>query len=277
MNDRAEQTATELQRKDISDFTSAHYSELLQLAKASYRFVGYDEVRQDRKVILWRHDCDVSLNRALRLAMIERDHSVISTFFLNPHCEFYNLLEKEQTRIVRKIISLGHRIGLHFDAAYYELESEDDLARLVSLEAKLLRDWFGADISAFSFHNPTEFLLSCDKDTYGGLVNCYSRAFRSTVPYCSDSNGYWRFHRLWDVLQRAQDPCLQVLTHPEWWQETPMYPRERISRSVYGRAKAVLAAYDQLLETHGRRNYSGPAEVSGQTIDIQAEVRNDPV
>jgi hypothetical protein len=276
MNDRAAQTATELQ-PDISDFTAAHYSELLQLAKASYRFVGFDEVRQDRNVILWRHDCDVSLNRALRLAEIERDHSVTSTYFLNPHSEFYNLLEKEQTRIVRRIVSLGHRLGLHFDAAYYELESEVDLARLLSVEAKLLTDWFDADISAFSFHNPTEFLLSCDKETYGGLMNCYSRAFRLTVPYCSDSSGYWRFDRLRDVLHRAQDPCLQVLTHPEWWQETPMYPRERICRSVYGRADAVLSSYDKLLETHGRRNDSGPAGNSGQTRNNRAGAKDDSV
>jgi len=258
MNDRAGQTGKELQPEDINDFTTAHYSELLQLAKAAYQFVGYDEVRHDRKVILWRHDCDVSLNRALRLAMIEHDQSVMSTFFLNPHCEFYNLLEKEQTKIVRQIMSLGHRIGLHFDAEYYDLDSEDDLSQLVSAEAKLLREWFGAQISAFSFHNPTKFLLSCDKDIYGDLVHCYSRSFRSTVPYCSDSNGHWRFHRLWDVLERAEKPCLQILTHPEWWQETPMQPRERISRSVYGRAQAVLASYDKLLETHGRRNDSGP-------------------
>src|SRR5438046_1254770 len=166
----------------------------------------------------------------------------MSTFYLKPHCEYYNLLAKEQTRIVRQIMARGNRSGLHFDATYYELESEDDLSDLVNVEAKLLSDWFGADISAFSFHNPTPFLLSCEKETYGGLVNCYSRFFRTNVPYCSDSNGYWRFHRLWDVLQVAQDPCLQVLTHPEWWQETPMYPRERICRSVYGRAEAVLTS-----------------------------------
>jgi hypothetical protein len=259
LSDRHEPTSPELRAKDLTDFTSAHYSELLELAKAAYLFVGYDEVRQNRKVILWRHDCDVSLNRALRLAMIEHEKGVISTFFLNPHSDFYNLLEREQTRIVKQIVALGHRIGLHFDAAYYDLSSEDELSELVKREAELLGEWFATDISAFSFHNPTEFLLSCEKESYGGLVNCYSRSFRSMVPYCSDSNGYWRFKRLWDVLERAEEPCLQVLTHPEWWQETPMYPRERISRSVYGRAEAVLASYDKLLETHGRRNDAGPA------------------
>jgi hypothetical protein len=259
VSDELEQAEKNLSARDIGDFTTAHYGELLRLAKASYQFVSYDEAGRDGKTILWRHDCDVSLNRALRLAKIERDNSVISTFFLNPHSEFYNLLEKEQTRLVKEIVSFGHRLGLHFDAAYYDLESENDLSSRVAFEAELLRGLFGGDISAFSFHNPTDFLLSFEHDSYGGLINCYSKSLRSTVSYCSDSNGSWRFQRLWDVLARAEAPRLQVLTHPEWWQETAMFPRERISRSVHGRAEAVLASYDRLLEAHGRRNEAGPA------------------
>ena len=155
--------------------------------------------------------------------------------------------------------SLGHDIGLHFDAAYYDIQSESQLDELVECEAAWLQDWFGDKPVAFSFHNPTEFLLSCERDTYGGLINCYSRTFKDTIPYCSDSNGYWRFRRLRDVLEIAQDPCLQVLTHPSWWQEKPLHPRERVFRSVYGRADATLRLYDNILETHGRENLAGPA------------------
>jgi len=109
----------------------------------------------------------------------------------------------------------------------------------------------------FSFHNPVAAHMSCEADTYGGLVNCYSRRFKTEVSYCSDSNGYWRFRRLQDVLTDATDSCLQILTHPGWWQETAMPPRQRIFRSVYGRAKTTMRLYDAGLDAHGRQNISG--------------------
>ncbi len=237
------------------DFTTAQYAQLLRLARSNYKFIGYRKLALGEKFVLWRHDCDYSLNRSLRLAQIEHQESVKATYFLNPHCEFYNLLEKEQAQIVKEILTLGHDIGLHFDAAYYDVQSEGQLDALVEREASWLADWFGVKPVAFSFHNPTEFLLSCDQDNYGGLPNCYSKTFKTKIPYCSDSNGYWRFRRLWDVLESAQDPCLQVLTHPGWWQEAAATPRERIFRSVDGRAVAVMRAYDKGLEAYGRTNY----------------------
>ena len=241
------------------DFTTVQYAQLLRLAKLNYKFIGYRELVLGEKFVLWRHDCDYSLNRSLRLARIEHQESVKATYFLNPHCEFYNLLEKEQAQIVKEILALGHDIGLHFDAAFYDIQSEDQLDALVAREASWIVNWFGVKPAAFSFHNPTDFLLACDHDNYGGLPNCYSKTFRTTIPYCSDSNGYWRFRRLQDVLESAQDSCLQVLTHPGWWQEVAQHPRERIFRSVYGRATAIMNFYDSALDAHGRKNLAGPA------------------
>lgn len=249
----------EILMTDIKDFTVEHYTKLLELAKAQYTFIPYGEIALDQRFILWRHDCDFSLNRAKRLAVIEQEHKVRSTYFLNPHCEFYNLLEKEQAAIVEVILACGHDIGLHFDAAFYQTTSEDELDELVAKEAGWLKDWFGVEPTAFSFHNPDAFLLTCERDSYGGLINCYSRKFKDRIPYCSDSNGYWRYRRLHDVLEKAAEPCLQVLTHPGWWQDEPLYPRQRIFRSVHGRADAVMALYDNTLQAHGRENLGGPA------------------
>lgn len=244
----------------IEDFTVAHYRELLAMAKARYRFAGYQEIAFDRPFVLWRHDCDFSLNRSLRLAEIEHEHGVKATYFVNPHSEFYNPLESSQARLVTKIASLGHDIGLHFDAAYYNVRSDAELDQLVAREVGWLSDWFGAPIAAFSFHNPTPFLLSCEQERYGGAINCYSKVFKQTIRYCSDSNGYWRFQRLCDALEDPANEYLQVLTHDAWWQESPSYPRERVFRSVYGRANATMAMYDEFLHANRRDNLAGPSE-----------------
>jgi len=239
---------------NIDDFTINEYVDLIRIAKSNYRFVDYNLTELKGNFILMRHDCDFSLNRALRIAQIENDNSVISTFFINPHCEFYNVLEKSQTKILKKILELGHNIGLHFDLFYYDVSSEDQLNDLVGKEAQWLQSLLECKIKAFSYHNPSNLCLTWDQIEYGGLINCYSNFFQNNVPYCSDSNGYWRFRRLRDVLEQATDPCLQILTHPGWWQEKPMLPRERILRAVKGRASALMKMYDNFLEEAGRKN-----------------------
>lgn len=240
------------------DFTLSAYVELLRLAKATYAFTRYREIDVTRRFVLWRHDCDFSLNRAARLAEAESAEGVSSTYFLNPHSEFYNLLEAPQCALVRSIVALGHDVGLHFDAGAYEIASEAQLSAAVAREASWLQDWFGVSPAAVSFHNPTVGLASYEADEYGGLINCYARRFKESVPYVSDSNGFWRFRNLHDVLERAEEPCLQVLTHPEWWQDQALYPRERVFRSCYGRARATMRGYDAFIDTHGRENVAGP-------------------
>ena len=244
----------------IEDFVTERYRKLLRIAKQHYASVGYDEIPYGTRFILWRHDCDYSLNRSFRLATIEHEENVKATYFINPHCEFYNPFERSQSKLIEQILGMGHMLGLHFDAASYEADSEEKLHDKVSLESAMLKQFFGVQPKAFSFHNPTEFLLAYESEIYGGLINCYSKRFKTEVPYYSDSNGYWRFHRLQDVLVRAEAPCLQVLTHPGWWQERPMYPRQRIFRCIYDRAAATMRSYDSFLEACGRINISGESE-----------------
>ena len=242
------------------DFTVEHYRQLLQLAIKNYEVTRYADIPWGKRFVLWRHDLDNSLNRGLALAKIETEKGVKATYFINPHSEFYNIAEVAQHKIVQEILSLGHDLGLHFDAAFYDIKLEQEVDRLITQEADYLYTLFGVKPAAFSFHNPVATYLSCEADYYGGLVNCYSKRFKEEVPYCSDSNGYWRYRRLYDVLAEGKYPCLQVLTHPGWWQDKPMPPRQRIFRSAYGRAAATLHRYDDGLESHGRLNHAGAAE-----------------
>ncbi len=101
------------------DFTEEHYLSLLLLAKRNYVFVRYKEIPWGSNFILWRHDCDLSINRAFSLARIEHENEVVATYFVNPHSDFYNIYEKTQSELLQNIIGLGHDIGLHLDAAFY--------------------------------------------------------------------------------------------------------------------------------------------------------------
>jgi hypothetical protein len=242
------------------DFTETHYRQLLRSARSAYPFATYDAIPWGSRFILWRHDLDYSINRASALARIEAEEGVIATYFVNPRCEYYNILEPKQAQLLKQILNLGHRLGLHFDAAFHNIHNEEQLHSKVKQEGRWLEEAFGVRPDVFSFHNPGADNLQCDADQYGGLTNCYSQRFKTEVPYCSDSNGYWRFRRLHDVITAATDPCLQVLTHPGWWQSKQMPPRHRIFRSAYGRAKATMSAYDAGLAEHSRINHAGLTE-----------------
>jgi hypothetical protein len=86
------------------------------------------------------------------------------------------------------------------------------------------------------------------------MVNTYGAGLRKNFTYCSDSNGYWRFRRLQDVLEQAEDEKLHVLTHPVWWVPDVMSPRERLARCIDGRRDFQHRFYDQTLADYGREN-----------------------
>lgn len=238
----------------FDDFTFSEYGDLIELAKKNYSFRKYNNLDKKENFILWRHDVDLSLNYSLELAKIEKEKGVSSTFFLLPHGRFYNLLEEGSREIIKKIHELGHDIGIHFDTHYYNITEESELIKALEFEKKVFEFSLGVKPIAFSFHNTTPFTMSCKDWNYAGLINTYASYFQENVGYCSDSNGYWRYKRLKDVLKEASNERLQILTHPGWWQENAKSPSERIQSIISDRADEVWSGYRALLEKFNNEN-----------------------
>ena len=59
-----------------NDFTLETYEDLLLIAKKKFKFVSYTEAQKSDHYVLWRHDIDYSVHRALNLAQIEKKHDV---------------------------------------------------------------------------------------------------------------------------------------------------------------------------------------------------------
>ncbi len=240
---------------NINDFIVDHYIVIIKQLLIDYSFITYSEIEFDKRFVLWRHDIDFSINRAYHLAKIENKLNIRSTYFVHLQSEFYNPFEKSQHEKLKQIIDLGHCIGLHFDAGFHSVKNEVELEENINFETKFLSKSLGTDINVFSFHNPRKEILMFNKKTYAGLINCYSSLFQEKIKYISDSNGYWRFNRLKNVISESKYDSLQILTHPAWWQDKPMMPRDRIKRSINGRAKFVIDNYDQFLEKNKRKNF----------------------
>jgi hypothetical protein len=233
-------------------FTEAGYRDLLRLAKRRYTFGSFRDYRTARDgTVLWRHDLDFSVHRALALARIEAEEEVRATHFVLLHSAFYNALEPEVSERIREILTLGHELGLHFDPRFY---AAGNLDTALARERDLLQTVFDTDIHAFSLHNPDVAGWSDGRDEIAGMVNAYGSYLSGHYGYASDSNGYWRFTPLDEVIDRGGNERLHVLTHPEWWVPEPMSPRDRVSRAIDGRARRQHERYDEVMKAMGREN-----------------------
>src|SRR5690242_12696176 len=92
----------------FSDFTRENYRKILNIAKQKYTFKFFTDDLKENNWILWRHDVDYSPQSAFKLAKIESEQKIFSTYFLLLHSEFYNLLEEEVTECFKKISKMGH-------------------------------------------------------------------------------------------------------------------------------------------------------------------------
>lgn len=247
----------------FADFTEAGFRTLVRALKSGgYRFAGFGDAGKDRHAI-WRHDVDFSMHRAVRLAEIEADEGVSATYFVNPHCTFYNPFEPEIVRLLERLQALGHEIGLHFDTEAYPVRdwTKASLLPAVARERALVEGLIGKQVRVMSWHNPGfSNLLTFDGIEIGGLLNAYAAPLRRDYVYCSDSNGYWR-HEPMPAVIAAGHPRLHLLTHPAWWTPEPMSPSDRIDRVLLGRARKVRADYDAALARGGRANVTtGPSK-----------------
>jgi hypothetical protein len=175
-------------------FDLGHYAEILEAGKAGgYRFAFFDD-GPERGDIYLRHDVDLSLDAALRMAELEAEHGVQTTYLLMTESVFYNLAASEGVDAIARLRELGHSVGLH--AVYPKAELDERFDPVVS------------------WHNPQVEYMG---RTIPGATNVYAEPFFSPPTYRSDSNQHWRSGCPHEELRGGGFPWLQILVHPEIW------------------------------------------------------------
>lgn len=201
-------------------FSLAAYGALLRVARAAgYSFPTFgcmhDAVRSPDLQCLLRHDIDVNMDFALRMARVEAENGVRATYFVMLRSPAYNLMSRHSTQAMAEIVSLGHEIGVHFDAAHPAAQG-CDLIEEVRREADIVAQCAGAEVRAVAFHQPSAFILGNDV-IIDGLINTYSSSQMAGWHYMSDSNRNWKGKDPFRLLGEAIHPKIQVLVHPMWW------------------------------------------------------------
>jgi hypothetical protein len=176
------------------DFSLSHYRDLLAAARAGgYRWSGFDVAPSAGDLIL-RHDVDLSLDAALRMAEVEAAEGAWSTWFLMTRSVFYNLASNEGVLAIERLRSLGHRVAHH--AVWPDVDLDERFDRVVA------------------WHNPDPEYMRAPID---GAVNVMEAPFFDPEHYRSDSNQHWRNGCPHAELADGEFEWLQLLTHPEIW------------------------------------------------------------
>lgn len=222
------------------DFTLGGYGALIDAFLArGYQVRSFHNVEPDAQHLVLRHDIDYCIEYALPLAELEQERGVASSYFILMQSEFYNPLTPTSRHSLRRLLDLGHEVGLHFDASQYDAD-EDILDHACAEECRRLQDIVGGDVKSVSFHRPAKSLMGQDR-LLGGRLHAYQSKFFSDMGYCADSQGRFRYgHPLeHDVVH--QNTALQLVIHPVWWCRDSAEP-------PVDRMKRFLAERGQLLE-----------------------------
>ncbi len=176
------------------DFSLEHYRELLGAAKSGgYNFAGFDRPPAAGDLLL-RHDVDLSLGAALRMAEVEADAGVWSTWLLMTRSVFYNLRSAEGEHAIARLHELGGRVAHHAVWPHVDLDERFE--------------------PTVAWHNPDPEFMSAPLE---GAVNVMAEPWFDPSRYRSDSNQRWRHGCPHEELSKGSFEWLQLLIHPEIW------------------------------------------------------------
>ena len=200
----------------MTGFKPGEYKMLLSaMLDRGYSAVPLDAIAFNSKVMFLRHDIDLCPARALAMARQEAELGLTATYYFLVSTQIYSIATKPVRAILSEISSLGHEIGLHFDAAQYSA-ADGNLDGHAEEECNILEACSGRRVKSISFHRPApEFLNRAG--TIAGRRHCYEPSFFSEIAYISDSNGGWHHGHPLDHPSIAAGTAIQLLTHPIWW------------------------------------------------------------
>lgn len=179
-----------------------------------------------KKFIVLRHDIEFSIERAFAMACIESEAGISSSYLVQLTNNTYNALSQENIRMLKEMLSMGHKIGLH-----YHMKSDKnaiDISADILYEVNILEKSLEQKVDRFSFHRPPIELLKGGL-AIDGLINLYDKKYFSfieqddcikaaSIKYISDSRHRWNYGAP-DEKTLLENDKIQLLIHPYSWTE----------------------------------------------------------
>jgi len=225
------------------DFTLAKYGELLEtLQRAGYRMLSVGDFlarEESFPCAILRHDVDRREERALTMALLEKDRGIHSTYYfrMGPGLG--------KAKVVHRIKALGHEVGYHYEVLSKAGGDREKARKLFDDELSRLRQM--AEVRTAAMHgrplspwNNLSFWETCRPEDFGLMGEAYLSFDRlSQAVYLSDTGRGWnsgdnlrdRFSpegpampgpfsstgELIRFLGKKPFPVVYLLVHPNRW------------------------------------------------------------
>lgn len=207
-----------LEQQTGTNFSLEHYMKTISLMRAkSYKFRLIGDSTAGDRLVFMRHDIDLSLTAARKMAEVDKASGISSTFYFMVRSNFYNLFSTEAKGAIHYVANLGHRLGLHFvgdennDSGFNPSHLEAEIQNEFSTVNHYYPDIFWKTVS---FHNPPKQVFGLKLANY---VNAYEDRYFRAVKYLSESNQKWREGDLYPIIAEGRYNKLQILIHPALW------------------------------------------------------------
>ncbi len=220
--------------EEFPDFTFRAYRELLIRLSDRYHINNCTRVlnafykpeksqASSKPLLLLRHDVDFQPEAALALAEIEAKLGVSASYFVG-FFMYYNADWEPNKEIFRRLIGLGHEVGLHYDVSQYASDPEQREA-MFRFELQRLSNLIGEPVRCASMHIPS--INGNDPFADSAIVlNPSDPAFLNEVVYISDSTRAWRDDNIVKLQQGSLDSkWFMINLHPILWSEVEMTDR----------------------------------------------------
>jgi hypothetical protein len=211
---------TERSRRRLPDFGSADYQRLLgDLGTAGYALRPVTAMRLDGgngtgRTAYLRHDVDFHIQLVEPLAEVEQRAGVRATYYvlLSQH---YNAWQRDNRSVLRRLVDMGHEVGLHYDLETYPTDPEAARSQL-RREVETLEMLVQEPVRTVVMHQPSlggaDIFLSVDE-----YVHPHDPRAGDGLMYVSDSCRGWRDDTLLRCWTDEAPPRLLLNTHPELW------------------------------------------------------------
>lgn len=226
----------------MMEFTYSAYESIIDLLRENkYEFADYHKYELYDKCVVLRHDVDYDLKKTIQMAELENKNGVSATYFVLATSGFYNVMSRESKKVISYLQSLGHKIGLHFDEANYDITEETwcpkKINELIKQELTVLNSVMEKETCmSISMHRPSKQTL--ESNLYiEGIANAYSKEYFRNFKYLSDSRMNWREDPI-QVIQSKKHNRIQLLTHPFWYFDEPKDMKNIIYDFLYGKENA---------------------------------------
>ena len=203
-------------------------------------------------LILLRHDIDASPKAALKMAEIENEINIQSTYFLMIRSPLYNLFSRSTSKYIKQLINLGHEIGLHYDANFEKLQkTSNEINKDLIKQCEIFENEFNIKLSSVSFHQPSKDIMDRKYISPTHLLNTYSEEINQKFKYFSDTNQSLRWIEddktlIENSLSSLYPKNIQLLIHPLWWVFNQATPQDTWTKTLI---EIFEESQKQLVET----------------------------